>query len=153
MLIAATSGSDLDIAKSALLQRLTALPTIRRITIIDDNERDAKHISAVLHLLLGRHVEIVHQRNIAVAIQKLRDEMPDLLILDDHLPPLDRAESSLRSLQRFGFKSPFLIISGTVTRSRRAELAILNPLAILEKDEINTFTVAEALCRLVSPGE
>lgn len=149
MLVAAASGRDLDADKSAMLQKLGNLPAINRVAIIDDNDQDARHVSAVIHLLLGRHVDVAHYKNIAVAIQRIRDLMPDLLFLDDYLPPLDRAESSLRSLQRFGFAAPFVIISGTLTRSRRTELALLKPLCLIEKDDLNTFSIAEALSRLV----
>lgn len=151
MHMAAAAGSDFDAEKSALLRKLGKLPTIRHVLIVDDDEQDARHISAVLHLLLGRDVEIASFRTIAAALQRLREQSPDLIVLDDHLPPLDRAESSMRSFRRFGCEAPVIVVSGILTRMRRIELAQLQVLYIMDKDDVNTFTFAEALGRLV-PG-
>lgn len=147
----AGSGHDIASDKSTLLKRLKDLPPIRRIMIIDDSEQDCRHMVAALYLLLGRDVEISTFRNMAVAIDRLRREMPGLVFLDDYLPPLDRAESSIRSLQRFGFNGPVVIITGQMTRARRLELSRLGPLAVVDKDDINTTSLAEVLLRLL-PG-
>lgn len=149
MLLAASSGNDLVSTKSILMQRLASLPTIGRIVVIDDNEMDAQHLMATLFLLLGRDLVIVNYRSVAVALDRTRRDKPDLIFLDDHIPPLDRAESSIRSLHRFGIDVPIVVMSGQLTRARRNELRRLNPLGILDKDEINTFAVGEVLLRLV----
>lgn len=152
MLLAASSGNDLASNKSILMQRLAKLPALGRIVVIDDNEMDAQHLIATLYLLLGRDVSIINFRSVAVALDRTRRDKPDLIFLDDHIPPLDRAESSIRSLHRFGVDAPIIVMSGQLTRTRRIELKRLGPLGILDKDEINTFAVGEVLLRLV-PGD
>lgn len=152
MLIASSSGRDIDAEKSLNLQKLGKLPQIRNIIIIDDEPQDARHITAVLNLLLGRETQLRHFKSISQANQGLYKQAADLVVLDDHLPPLDRAESSIRSLRRHGITAPIIIVSGQLTRARRIELAALEPLAILEKDDINTFTFAEVLGRLAAKG-
>lgn len=148
MLFASSSGRDIDAEKSQNLQKLEKLPQIRTIAIIDDEAHDARHITAVMNLLLGRDVVIRHFKTIAQANREMHKQPADLVILDDHLPPLDRAESSMRSLRRQGVTAPVIIISGHLTRARRVELAALGALAILDKDDINSFAFAEILCRL-----
>jgi DNA-binding NarL/FixJ family response regulator len=149
MLIAASSGDDLVSRKSRLAQQLNKLSTVRHITIIDDNALDARHVTAVLHLLLGRAITVVHHKSVALAIASMRTRMPDLLFLDDVLPPLDRAETSLRSLHRQGLVSPIVIVTAMLTQTRRKQLLTLYPLGILHKDDIDSFSVGEILTRLV----
>lgn len=153
MLFAASSGNDLVSRKSILMQGLARLPSFQRIAIIDDSDLDAQHLTATLNLLLGREVTIAHYKSVAVALDRTRKDRPDLIFLDDYMPPLDRAETSIRSLIRFGINAPIVIISGQLNRARRNELAKLNPVGILDKDEINTFAVGEVLLRLVPPQD
>ncbi len=153
MHFAASSGNDLVSRKSILMQGLARLPAFKRIAVIDDNDLDAQHLTATLYLLLGREVAVAHYRSIAVALDRTRKERPDLIFLDDYMPPLDRAESSIRSLVRFGIHAPIVIMSGQLNRARRNELAKLNPIGILDKDEINTFAVGEVLLRLLPPED
>lgn len=134
--------------KSLLMQKLAKIPAIRTIQIIDDTQMDADHVAAVLHLLLGRDVVIAHHKSMAVALDRMRRAMPDLIFLDDYLPPLDRAESSIRSLHRFGYAGPIVVMSGSLTRSRKTELSCFAPLGVLSKDDINSFAIAEVLARL-----
>lgn len=149
MLLAASSGDDLVSSKSILMQKLAKLPAFGRIAIIDDSDMDAQRLMATLYLLIGREVVISCYRSVAVALDRTRRDKPDLIFLDDLIPPLDRAESSIRSLLRFGVDAPVVVMSGQLTRARRTELKRLNPLGILDKDEINTFAVGEVLLRLV----
>ncbi len=150
MLVAASSGKDLVSEKSVLMQKLAKIPPIRSIQIIDDNRLDAEHVSAVLHLLLGRDVIITQHKSMAVALETLRRSPPDLIFLDDYLPPLDRAESSMKSLQRFGYTGPIVVMSGSFTRARKTEISAFKPLGLLPKDDINSFAMAEVLARLGS---
>ena len=148
MHIAASSGSELAARKSRLAQELHKLTGLRHIMVVDDNALDAQHVTAILHLLLGRTISIVHHKSVPMAIADLRSRMPDLLFLDDVLPPLDRAESSLKSLRRHGLVAPIIIMTAMLTTSRRKELMALEPLGILHKDDIDSLSVGEVLSRL-----
>jgi CheY-like chemotaxis protein len=143
-----SSGKDLVSEKSLLMQKLSKIPPLRCIMVIDDNVLDSDHVAAVLHLLLGRDITIVKKRLMPAALEALRTMKPDLVFLDDYLPPLDRAESSIKGLARFGYTGPVVIMSGNFSRTRKMELAKYEPLALLAKDDINSFAIAEVLSRL-----
>ena len=142
------SGGELGKIKSVMSQRLKAVSKIRNVAIVDDNDQDATHIAALIHLLLGRDVVVKRYKVVATAIFGIQKSMPDLVILDDYIPPLDRAESSVSSIRRFGFAGPFIVISGNLSRGRERDLAKLEPLGMIHKDEINSFTLTEVLVRL-----
>jgi CheY-like chemotaxis protein len=149
MLSAAASGRDLDAAKSEALQKLAKLPRLRTIAVLDDDAADSRHLVAVLNILLGRDIQILEFRSTRAAIRALRAEPPDLLFLDDFMRPLDRAETSLKALRTAGMRVPVVIVSGLLTQARRRQLAELRLLGVLDKDDINTYSVATALAGLV----
>ncbi len=153
MLIAAASGGELAARKSRLAQELQKLIGLQHIMVVDDNALDAQHVTAILNLLLGRGISVVHHKSVPTAIADMRNRMPDLLFLDDVLPPLDRAESSLKSLHRHGLTAPVIIVTAMLTTSRRKELMALAPLGILHKDDIDSLSVGEVLLRLAADGD
>jgi CheY-like chemotaxis protein len=148
-MLAADDTRSVLVRKSELAKRMRLLPPLRTIMVIDDNEQDARHASVVLQMLLGPDLNITSHRYLAKAVSELQRRMPDLVILDDHLPPMDRAETSLLALQRFGFKGPFIIMTGMLDRARKLDLEKLKPLGLIHKDDLDSFSLSEALTRLV----
>jgi DNA-binding NarL/FixJ family response regulator len=137
------------VRKSELAKRMQLLPPLRNIMVIDDSEQDARHVEVVLKMLLGPQMVVTSHRYLAKAVAELQRNMPDLVILDDHLPPMDRAETSHKALQRFGFRGPFIIMTGMLDRARRLELDKLGPLGMIHKDDMDSFSLSEVLTRLV----
>ena len=153
MQIAAAQGSELVARKSRLARQMYKLTDVHRVLIVDDNLVDARHVTAILHLLLGRRIVVAHYKSIPAAIAAMRNQQPDLMFLDDVLPPLDRAESSMRSLRRHGFTAPFVIMTGMLTQTRRKELMALEPLGVLHKDDVDSLTVGEILIRMIPAAD
>lgn len=153
MLIAASNEDNLISRKSRIAQELNKLTSVRNVMVIDDNPLDARHVTAILHILLGRGITVTHYKSVALAISNLRTQMPDLLFLDDVIPPLDRAESSLKSLHRHGLVAPIIIMTAMLTQARRKQLMGLDLLGILHKDDIDSFSIGEILQRLVPVDE
>jgi CheY-like chemotaxis protein len=148
-MLAADGTRSVLVRKSELAQRMRLLPPLRTIMVIDDNEQDARHAAVVLQMLLGPDLTVTSHRYLAKAVAELQRRMPDLVILDDHLPPMDRAETSLKALQRFGFKGPVIVMTGMLDRARKLELEKLNPLGLIHKDDLDSFSLSEVLTRLV----
>ncbi len=149
MSAASTTGRDLVTRKSVLSKELLKLPPLQSILVVDDNDQDAMHIAALMHLLLGRKIQVHRFKLVATAIFGIKKQMPDLVVVDDFIPPVDRAESSINSFRRFGYDGPIIVVSGMLTKQRRREISRLQPLAMLHKDEIDSFSVTEVLLRLV----
>jgi CheY-like chemotaxis protein len=148
-MLASEETRSVLVRKSELAKRMRLLPPLRSIMVIDDNEQDARHAAVVLQMLLGPTVNLTSHRYLAKAVAELQRHMPDLIILDDHLPPMDRAETSLKALQRFGFKGPFIVMTGMLDRARKLELEKLGPLGLIHKDDLDSFSLSEVLTRLV----
>jgi CheY-like chemotaxis protein len=148
-MLAADDTRSVLVRKSELAKRMRLLPPLRSIMVIDDNEQDARHATVVLQMLLGPDLNLTSHRYLAKAVAELQRRMPDLIILDDHLPPMDRAETSLKALQRFGFKGPFIVMTGMLDRARKLELEKLGPLGLIHKDDLDSFSLSEVLTRLV----
>jgi hypothetical protein len=142
-------GRELAVRKSELARTMQRLEWIKSIFVIDDNARDSQHITAILHLLLGRTITARVFRSVPAALMDLKEGQPDILFLDDWLPPTDRAESSLRSLRRQGLVAPVIIMSGMLTIERRKALMGLDILGIIHKDDVDSFSVAQILTKLV----
>jgi CheY-like chemotaxis protein len=147
-MLASDETKSVLVRKSELAKRIRALPPLRNIMVIDDNDQDARHATVVLRMLLGPELVVTSHRYLAKAVAELQRTMPDLIILDDHLPPMDRAETSLKALQRFGFKGPFIVMTGMLDRQRKFELEQLGPLGLIHKDDLDSFSLSEALTRL-----
>jgi DNA-binding NarL/FixJ family response regulator len=148
-MLAADDTKSVLVRKSELAKRVQLLPPLRNIMVIDDNPQDARHVAVVLQMLLGPAVTVTSHRYLAKAVAELQRSMPDMIILDDHIPPMDRAETSLKALKRFGFSGPFIIMTGMLDRARRLELDQLGPLGLIHKDDLDSFSLSEVLTRLV----
>jgi CheY-like chemotaxis protein len=148
-MLASEDTRSVLVRKSELAKRMRLLPPLRSIMVIDDNEQDARHAAVVLQMLLGPELNLTSHRYLAKAVAELQRCMPDLIILDDHLPPMDRAETSLKALQRFGFRGPFIVMTGMLDRARKLELEKLGPLGLIHKDDLDSFSLSEVLTRLV----
>ena len=73
-------------ALTGLLDRLTG--DLRRILIVDDDPRMARILSRMLHAT-GRQVEIVWAENGVEGLREMREQRPDLVLLDLVMPEMD----------------------------------------------------------------
>ncbi len=144
------NGADIVSRRSELLKAIAEAPPLGVIAIIDDQSREADHIAALLRLLLGGNQVVICFTALATAVHDLRYNRPDLIFLDDHLPPFGRAKTSLDTLHRFALTAPVVIVSGVMTARRKAELEKLGALATLDKDDINGLSLAEVLLRFMN---
>jgi two-component system KDP operon response regulator KdpE len=77
-----------------------------KILVVDDDPQIRRVMRATLS---GQHYEVVEARNGEEALERFRDEMPDLVLLDMNMPGMGGLETC-RSL-RNGSDAPILILS------------------------------------------
>jgi len=99
----------------------------RRVLLVED---EAALRRVIARNLTGRGLDVCEAATVAEALQALRCELPDLILLDINLP--DRSGwDVLRDLQRRGMNVPTIVVSAVrVSQSRLDEF---QPMAYLPK--------------------
>ena len=118
---------------------------IADILVIDDNILDARAVSALLRSAFGRDAEVRHSTTLLRAKTMLLERKPDLIVLDDILPPKDRAENSIAALRQSGYAGTIVVISCEMTWQRRLTLLRLGATSVVHKDDLNATSLAEAV--------
>lgn len=135
--------------RSELARRLSERPGFKSITIIDDVQFDADVLSGTLRRVLGREIDITTSRSI-MALHKLWEAgMPDLVFMDDRIGHIGTAATHVPVLRKMGYLGPIVVVSGLMTRERRAQIIQLGAVDMLHKDDLDTLTVMELLLRLL----
>lgn len=114
------------------------------ILLIDDSAFDAKALGALVRAAFGRDAQIRHATGLMRGRNMLLERMPDLILLDDMLPPSDRAEGSIAYLRTCGYAGPIVVVSGQMTRIRRLGLLQVGAADVLHKDDLNVASLAQA---------
>jgi DNA-binding response OmpR family regulator len=112
--------------------------------IVEDSQTDGNTLSALLRSAFGRDVSIRHASSMMRAKNMLLERMPDLVVLDDIMPPKDRADTSIPSLRHAGVVGPIVVVSGEMTRVRRLKLLQAGANEVLHKDDLNVMSLVEA---------
>ena len=90
-----------------------------KILVVDDDPQIRRVMRATLS---GHHYEVVEARNGDEALERFREEMPDLVLLDMNMPGMDGLETC--RLLRAGSEAPILILS--VRNTERDKVAALD---------------------------
>ena len=91
---AASTGSEFLAKKSDLAKSRQALASITDVLLIDDNTFDADRLRATLHIMLGYGIQVRRAKTIGGALDYVIERRPELIFLDDVLPPSDTATTS-----------------------------------------------------------
>ena len=90
-----------------------------KILVVDDDPQIRRVMRATLS---GHHYEVLEARNGEEALERFREEMPDLVLLDMNMPGMDGLETC--RLLRNGSEAPILILS--VRNTERDKVAALD---------------------------
>ena len=102
--------------------------------------------------MFGQDVDIRHARTVSDAVDMLLKALPDLILLDDYVGPNDTAIDSLPLIRHAQFEGPVVIVSGRMSRQRRTELMAKGADETINKDDLDSSAIAEAMLRLVERG-
>jgi DNA-binding NarL/FixJ family response regulator len=144
----ADSGGKHLARKSVATQSRAGLPKLQSILVVEDEAIDAERMNATMRVLFGYDVEVRRASTLGGAVDMVLKKMPDLVLLDDILKPNDTATQSIPYLQRAGYDGPIVVVSGQVTRQRRAELKKAGAAEVIHKDSVDSVELAEMFVKV-----
>ena len=142
------SGGDFLAKKSDLSQLSKKLPKLSHVLIVEDETPDADRLRATLRVILGYDINVRRASTLGAALDAVIARQPELVFLDDVLKPSDTASHTIPFLRRAKYEGPIVVISGQVTRARKAELIGLGATDVIHKDDVDSVRLTEALARV-----
>lgn len=124
------------------------LPTLTDVLIVEDETFDAERLTATLRVMFGYDLDVRRAATLASALDRVIEKKPEIVFLDDILKPSDDASQSIPYIRRAGYEGPIVVVSGQVTRTRRATLLGAGATDVIHKDDVDSVRVAEALLRV-----
>lgn len=146
------SGGDFLAKKSAVTKIRKSLPQVSDVLIVEDEASDADRLGATLRVIFGYEIAVRCAATLGSAIDCVLARKPELVFLDDVLKPSDTAVQSIPFLRRAGYAGPIVVVSGQVSRTRRADLLAAGATDVIHKDDVDSVRLAEALIRVFGPG-
>jgi DNA-binding NarL/FixJ family response regulator len=143
-----SSGGDFLAKKSDLAQLGKKLPRIEHVLIVEDENCDADRLRATLRVILGYDLNVRRASTLGAALDAVIAKQPELVFLDDLLKPSDTASHTIPFLRRARYEGPIVVVSGQVTRARKAELVGLGATDVIHKDDVDSARLTEALVRV-----
>lgn len=143
-----SSGGDFLAKKSDLAQLGKKLPRIEHVLIVEDENCDADRLRATLRVILGYDLNVRRAATLGAALDAVIAKQPELVFLDDLLKPSDTASHTIPFLRRARYEGPIVVVSGQVTRARKAELIGLGATDVIHKDDVDSARLTEALVRV-----
>lgn len=144
---ASGAGSEFLARKSDLTRMRQRIPGLKDVLIVDDNSFDADSLRANLNMMFGYGLTLRRAKTLGSALDCVIERKPDLIFLDDILPPSDTASTTLPFLRRCGFEGPIIIVSGEMTRMRRQEMLNAGAADVIHKDDLDSVRISEALSK------
>ncbi len=95
--------------------------------------------------------EILNWMCLAGALSAL-ERKPQVVLLDDVLPPNENAVQTIAFLRKAGYEGPIVIVSDRASRLRSAQLRAVGAVDAIHKDNLDTVRLGEALARARASG-
>ncbi len=127
------------------------MPLLKDVVVVEDETIDADRMFATLRVMYGYDVEVRRASTAAGAADLVMARRPELVFLDDILKPSDDALHTIPFLRRAGYDGPVIVISGQVTRSRKAILLAAGATEVIHKDDVDSVRLTEAIHRVFGP--
>ena len=141
------TGAEFLVRKSGVVKSGHGVAPPSDILIVEDMSMDADRLIATLRSMFGYGVELRRAKTLTSALDEMLKRIPDVIMLDDYLVT-ENAGESIPMLRRVPFQGPIIVVSGKLDRLRRAELIKKGANDAINKDDLNSVEIAEALARL-----
>jgi DNA-binding NarL/FixJ family response regulator len=142
------SGSQFLQRKSELAKARHGRLAFKDVLIVEDVPLDAERLRATLRTMLGYDIEYRRATTLGSALDAVIERAPDIIFLDDHLPPTDTATETIPFLRRCNYTGPIVIVSGLLSPRRAAELTRAGAIVAMHKDKVDSSAIEEALAKV-----
>ncbi|HRK17643.1 MAG TPA: response regulator [Hyphomicrobiaceae bacterium] len=142
------TGSQFLARKSALAIARQNMTRYRDFLVVEDTPLDADRLKATLHSIFGYEISVRHAATLGSALDRVIEQAPDIVFLDDHLKPSDTAAQTIPLLRRCNYTGHIIVISGMLDRKRAAELRDAGATLSIHKDNLDSGSIAEALATI-----
>jgi DNA-binding NarL/FixJ family response regulator len=139
--------------KSELAIARAGKPAFGDILIVEDKVFEADRLNGTLNIVFNRKAEIRRATTLTSALDAVIAKKPDIIFLDDKLPPNDNASQTIPFLRRCGYEGPIVVVSSVLTRPRRAMLIAAGAIEAIHKDDLDGMAIEEALARVYAEIE
>ncbi|MEZ5854810.1 MAG: response regulator [Hyphomicrobiaceae bacterium] len=143
-----STGGNFLAKKADLTKSRKGGPAFDDILIVEDENFDADHLKATLHIMFGYSVQVRRARTLGSALDAVIERQPEVVFLDDYLKPNDNATHTIPFLRRCGYEGPIVVVSGAVDRGRRSMLIKAGAVDVIHKDDLDSVRISEALQRV-----
>ena len=143
-----SSGRDFLAKKSGVIRASQGVPNLKDVVIVEDETLDADRLLATLRVMFGYDVQVRRASTLVGAVDLVMERAPEIVFLDDVLKPSDDATQTIPFLRRANFHGPIVVISGQVTRTRRALLMAAGATEVIHKDDVDSIKLTETLQRI-----
>lgn len=136
--------------RSRLAQAMKDAPKFKNILIIEDDQRDSDRLASTLRTIFGYDADVRQCRTLGTALDEVLSRQPEIVFLDDRLGPADKAEKSVPFLRSARCAAMMFVISGHVDRRRRADIMKLGVDGVIDKDELDSTSICQALIEVLT---
>jgi CheY-like chemotaxis protein len=135
--------------RSALAGQNPRVDRERRILVVDNEHFGADSLIATLRVVLGYEASIDLAATLDDAIALVGSLQPAVIFLDDAPDPAIDPLHTIPRLRAAGYGGPIIVVGGgDVTRVRRLGLIAAGAGDVIERDEVDSVRLTEALLAL-----
>jgi len=142
------SGDHLARRSDVTQAKRQMLPQLNDVLMVEDEGFDAKRLTALLKLVLGRETTIRIAPSLDKAIDAVLKSPPDMVFLDDYLEPSDSALDTIPFMRRAGYHGPIVVVSGEWDRERALALKQAGASGSMHKEDLNSVDLADMLVKV-----
>ena len=111
-----------------------------KVLLVDDDAMEMKLFEAFLSRCTAV-VDLYYCETVDEAIEKAREVEPDLIFLDDRLPPHMSCETSIPVLREAGVTTPIAVISAAIDQFNHRRYLDMGATVAIDKCDINADSI------------
>jgi DNA-binding NarL/FixJ family response regulator len=131
--------------RASLVTGRERLPTVRDVLIIGGTTSPL--LGALVRLMFGYDVSVRSAASVGAALDALNLRAPDLVFVEQVLPPAMPAVDILPLARRCGYTGPLVVLATSASPGLVRALLDAGAADVVDRDELDSARIAEVLLR------